>query len=253
MQQKILQAVQASATGGHTGIHATCNRLWRLFAWPDMGKVVVKFVCDCNICKEAKTERVHAPGLLELLHVPPHAWHMITLDFVEGLPLSRDYSCIMVVVDKLTRYAHFIPLAHPFSAIQVVNAFMTNIYKLHGLPYAMVSNRDRVFTSTLWKELFKQAGMELRTSSSYHPQTDGTTERVNQCMVTYLRCFVHCCPQRWFQWIHLAEFWYNTASHSVLCSSPFEVLYGQPLFILGSMMLLPWHHWIYLRGSKSGK
>ena len=112
----------------------------------------------------------------------------------------------MVVVYKLTRYAHFIPLAHPFSAIQVGAAFMNQVYKLHGLPYAMVSDKDRVFTSNLWKELFKQAGTELRMSSAYHPQTDGTTERVNQCMETFLRCFVHSCPHRWFQWLHLAEF-----------------------------------------------
>ena len=110
--------------------------------------------------------------------------------------MSRGYSCIMVVVDKLTRYAHFIPLAHSFSALQVATAFMTQVYKLHGLPHALVSNRDKVFTNLLWKEMFKQARTELWMSSAYHPQTNGTTERVNRCMETYLHCFVHSCPHR---------------------------------------------------------
>lgn len=174
-----------------------------------------------------KQRRCESPGCSNPyphLHTPG----TVTMDFVEGLPMSRGYSCIMVVVDKLTRYAHFIPLAHPFSAIQVASIFMQQIYKHHGLPYAIVSDRDRVFTSTLWRELFKLAGTELRMSSAYHPQTDGTTERVNQCMETYLRCFVHSCPHKWFQWLHLAEFWYNTSAHSALKASPFEVLYGHP-------------------------
>lgn len=141
-----------------------------------MKAAVVKFVSNCAVCKQAKPEHVRTPGLLEPLEVPAHPWHTVTLDFVKGLPMSRGYSCIMVVVDKLTRYAHFVPLAHPFSAVQVASAYMANIYKYHGLPYALVSDRDHIFTSKLWRELFRQAGTELRMSSAYHPQTDGTTE-----------------------------------------------------------------------------
>ena len=100
------------------------------------------------------------------------------------------------------------------------------MYKLHGLRLSLVSNRDRVFTSKLWQELFSLAGVQLRMSSSYHLQTDGQTERVNQCMETFLRCFVHACPTKWIQWLSLAEFWYNTSCHSALGRSPFEVLYG---------------------------
>ena len=144
-----------------------------------MRQDVVTWVSNCSSCNQAKTKRIRTPGLLEPLPVPPHAWHTITLDFVEGLPNSRGYSCIMVVVDKLTRYAHLIPLAHPFKALQVATAFMTHVYKLHGLPYALVSDRDKVFTNLLWKEMFKQAGTKLRMSSAYHPQTDGQTERIN--------------------------------------------------------------------------
>jgi hypothetical protein len=89
-----------------------------------------------------------------------------------------------------------------------------------------VSDRDPVFTSKLWQELVTRAGVSLHMSSAYHPQSDGETERVNQCLETYLRCFVHTCPSKWIKWLSLEEYWYNTSFHSSLGSSPFEVLYG---------------------------
>lgn len=130
------------------------------------------------------------------------------------------------MVDKLSRYAHFLPLKHPFTAFQVATVYISNIFKLHGLPAAIVSDRDKVFTSTLWRELFRLSHTQLKMSSAYHPQTDGQTERVNQCLETYLRCFAHACPAKWVDWLHLAEFWYNTSPHATLGTTPFEVLYG---------------------------
>lgn len=91
------------------------------------------------------------------------------MDFIEGLPTSHKYNCIMVVVDKLSKYAHFVPLAHPLTAYKVALSYMDNIFKLHGLPEAIVSDRDKVFTSALWQELFRLAGTELRMSTTYHP------------------------------------------------------------------------------------
>lgn len=117
--------------------------------------------------------------------------------------------------------------------ISVAQLFMTNIYKLHGMPTALISDLDRIFTSKLWQELFRLVGVELKMSSSYHPQTDEQTEHVNQCMETFLRCFVHACPTKWFSWLYLAEFWYNTSSHSALGRSPFEVLYGHAPRVFG--------------------
>ena len=87
-----------------------------------------------------------------------------------------------MVIDRFTKYAHFIALAHPFSALQVAQVYMDNIYKLHGLPESILSDRDKIFTSKLWQELFKLSDTKLLTSSSYHPQTDGQTERLNQCL-----------------------------------------------------------------------
>lgn len=151
---------------------------------------------------------------------------MVTMDFVEGLPTSGTANCIMVVVAKLTRYAHFIPLQHPFTAAKVALAYMDNVFKLHSLPEIIVSDRDPIFTSRFWKELFSMIGTELRMSSAYHPETDGQSERVNQCLEIYLRCFTHACPTKWRQYLSLAEYWYNTSPHSAIQTSPFVALYG---------------------------
>ena len=102
----------------------------------------------------------------------------------------------MVVVDKFSKYAHFLPLSHPFTALQVAQLYLNHIYKLHGLPTAIISDRDKVFTSQVWQELFRLSDIKLLMSSSYHPQMDGQTERLNQCLETFLRCLVHSCPTK---------------------------------------------------------
>lgn len=150
------------------------------------------------------------------------------MDFVEGLPRSSNMNCILVVVDSFTKYAHFLTLAHPFTAAGVAQLFLDQVYCLHGLPDSIVSDRDRIFTSHFWDELLRLAGVNLRMSSSYHPQSDGQTERLNQSMETYLRCFVNACPTKWSKWVSLAEFWYNSTHHSTIGRSPFEALYGFP-------------------------
>lgn len=226
LQLKIMQALHSSPLGGHSGFYVTYTKIKSMFAWTRMKQMVRQFVSVCHICQPAKTERVPYPGLLELLPVPMYAWKIISLDFVEGLPKSSGFDTILVVVDKFSWYAHFMPLTHPFTALHVALVFMDNVYKLHGLPHAIISDRDKVFTSTLWQELFRMSGTELKMSTSYHPQTDGQTERVNQCLEAYLRCFVHAFPTKWKQWLSLPEFWYNTSYHSTLNQTPFKVLYG---------------------------
>lgn len=149
------------------------------------------------------------------------------MDFIEGLPKSNSYDVILVVIDRFSKYAHFIPLSHPFTALQVAQAYMNQVYKLHGLPQSIISDRDKLFTAKFWQELFRLSDTQLQMSSAYHPQSDGQTESLNQCVEAFLRCTVHACPRLWSKWISLAEYWYNTAFQSALGRTPFEVLYGQ--------------------------
>lgn len=212
--------------GGHSGIQVTYQRVQHLFAWPRLRASITQYIQSCTVCQQAKPEHVKYPGMLQPLPVPAHAWQIVSLDFIEGLPRSATFNCILVVVDKFSKYSHFVPLSHPFTALDVAEAYMQHIHRLHGLPQSLISDHDRIFTSTLWTTLFRLAGTQLRMSSSYHPQTDGQTERVNQCLETYLHCFVHACPSQWSRWLALAEYWYNTSFHSALGTTPFEVLYG---------------------------
>jgi hypothetical protein len=148
------------------------------------------------------------------------------MDFITGLPKSEGKSVIMVVVDRLTKYAHFCALSHPFKASTVSTAFMETIQKLHGNPKIIVSDRDPIFTGNFWTELFSCLGTQLAHSSSYHPQSDGKTEIVNKCLEGYLRCFVSDKQTQWVKWLPLAEWWYNTSFHTATKMTPFMALYG---------------------------
>jgi hypothetical protein len=117
------------------------------------------------------------------------------MDFIDGLPKCEGYSVILVVVDRFTKYAHFLPLRHPYIAQSVALIFFNNIVRLHGLPQTIVSCRDKIFTSTFWKELFKLLQTKLCLSSAYHAQIDDQTKRVNQCLETYLRCAISSTPR----------------------------------------------------------
>lgn len=155
IQQKVLEVLHSGSTGGHSGAEATYHRVKQLFAWPQLKQSVHSFFSQCAVCKQAKYDRSAYPGLLAPLPIPTGAWQTVSLDFIEGLPKSSRFDSILVVVDKLSKYAHFVPLTHPYTAFQIALVYITNIYKLHGLPKALISNRDRIFTSQVWKELFK--------------------------------------------------------------------------------------------------
>lgn len=168
VQQRFL-LIYTAAVGGHSGIHVTYQRTKQLFAWPRLLATVTQFVQACFVCQQAKYEHVRYPGMLQPLHVPDHAWQVVSLNFVEGLPKYTSLNCILVVVDKFSKYNHFVPLAHPFTAPDVAEAYMQHIHRLHGLPQSLISDRDRIFTGTLWTTLFRLDGMQLWMSSSYHP------------------------------------------------------------------------------------
>ncbi|KAJ1686917.1 hypothetical protein LUZ63_018307 [Rhynchospora breviuscula] len=225
-RNKLLQEVHDTSLGGHSGILASYQRLKSMFYWPNMKEDVYKYVRTCEVCQLNKGEHVKSPGLLQPLAVPEEAWSSISMDFIVGLPKSEGKEVIWVVVDRLTKYAHFVSISHPYSAPSIAQLFLDQIYKLHGLPITIVSDRDPIFTSLFWKEIMEKLGVKLNMSTAYHPQTDGQTERVNQCIEQYLRCLAQHQPRKWTRWLALAEWWYNTSFHSAIHTTPFQALYG---------------------------
>jgi hypothetical protein len=160
------------------------------------------------------------------LNIADKKWGEISLDFVEGLPKSHGKDVILVVVDRLTNYAHFLAKSHPYSVHKVAQLFIDNIFKLHGMPTIMVSDTDRIFTIKLWQEVFATLNVDLHFSTAYHPESDGQTERVNQqCLEQYLRSMSFKAPKKWIEWLSTAEWWYNSSYHSTIKTSPFEALY----------------------------
>lgn len=151
---------------------------------------MINFVKSCDICQKCKEENVAYLGLLHPLKIPEQAWRNISMDFIEGLPKSQGKDVILVIVDIFTKYGHFLALFHPFTAEKVDELFMEHVFKLHGIPQDIVSDRDRIFLSKFWQTIFKHMQVKLSMSSAYRPQSVGQTERVNRCVETYLRCMV---------------------------------------------------------------
>jgi len=152
------------------------------------------------------------------------------MDFIDGLPSLEGYEVIFLVVDRLTKYNHFVGLKHP-SAKTVARTFNDNVVKLHGYPEIFISGRDTIFSSDFWQELFTLQGFSLRLSTSYHPQTDGQTKVVNRCLETYLHCVTGDQPKNWHRWLSIVEWWYNSNYHTAIHTSLFEALYGYPPLI----------------------
>jgi hypothetical protein len=169
LQHKLILAFHSSDVGGHSGVPVTYAILKQLFAWKGMKQVMHELVRSCVICQRAKADRAKLHGLLQPLPIPTALWEIISMDFIEALPSSQSYTCILVVVDTFTKYANFLPLKHPFTAPSVARLFHDQIYKHHGLPKSIVSDCDKIFLSQLWKELFRLADVRLHMCLAYHP------------------------------------------------------------------------------------
>ena len=158
LRQQIIQALHNSGAGGHSGRQATIKRIEQFFYWTSLKSDVITTVSECLVCQQNKGEHVPTPSLLQPLPVPFKPWVDISMDFVEGLPQSNHKDTILVVIDRFSKYAHFVSLTHPFSAKDIALVFFENIHKLHGMPSTIVSDRYPIFLSQFWTQLFKKLG-----------------------------------------------------------------------------------------------
>lgn len=218
---RLCQECHGGVTGGHEGMQKTYQRLAWEFFWVGMRRDVARFVSECVVCQCNKHSNLAPAGLLQPLALPDQIWEDLSMDFVEGLPKSAGYSVIFVVVDRLSKSAHFTPLKHPLTAASVAAIFIREMVRLHGIPRFIVSD---VFVSQFWKEIFKIQGTTLKRSTAF---ADGQTEVVNRSLETYLRCFSSSQPKEWVKWLPWAEYWYNTSYHWSIQMTPFKMLYGR--------------------------
>lgn len=227
-REKILTECHAGVSGGHSGFLRTYKRVTTSFMWPGVKKQVKKWVAECVVCQKNHYEAILPPGLLQPLAIPDGAWVEISMDFVEGLPVDHGKSVLWVVIDRFTKYGHFVPIGHPYTAKLIAELFIKEIFRLHGLPKGIVTDRDPIFMSQFWETFFKLQGTKLHKSTAYHPETDGQTENLNRTVEQYLRCVITEKERGWVSMIPWAEWWYNTTYHSAIQMTPFEALYGYP-------------------------
>nr|KYP75814.1 Retrotransposable element Tf2 [Cajanus cajan] len=223
----LLHEFHSTPMAGHTGVSRTLSKLSANFYWPSIRKDVQRFVEQCQPCQQTKIPTQKPSGLLQPIPPPSRCWEDLSLDFVVGLPPYKGFTTILVVVDRFSKGAHFGMLPKSFSAGLVAQLFVDVVCKHHGLPLSLISDRDPIFLSQFWQELFRLSGTKLRLSTAYHPQTDGQTEVANKVLQQYLRCFVHHKPSLWGKFLSWAEWSFNTSVNASTGFSPFEVLYGR--------------------------
>jgi hypothetical protein len=222
------QALQMAHSAGHEGVQKTLHRMRSDFYILGDRALVQAWVRICTMFQRNKTKMRQSAGLLQPLEVPSQVWADISIDFIEGLPKVAGKSVILTVVDRFSKYTHFIPLGHPYTAASVTQAFFDDIVLLHGFPSSIVTDRDPVFISNVWRNLFGLASVKLRMSTAFHTQTDGQSEVVNKVISMYLRCVTGDRSRSWVDWLSWAEYCYNTSFHTALRPTPFEVIYGRP-------------------------
>ena len=226
LKLKLLRLAHDSPAGGHSGRGKTLDILQREYYWHGMFETIRRYVSCCHTCRRSKASREKRHGLLKLLPIPELRWRDISVDFVVDLPESEGCTNIMVVVDRLTKYRHLIPCSS-IRAPDVANLFYQHVWKLHGLPDTIVSDRGTQFVSAFWTELCQQLRIDPRMSSAFHPETDGQTENANAVMEQVLRAFTNYRQDDWAKWLPAAEFEANNTTSESTRVSPFLATYGQ--------------------------
>lgn len=220
---------------GHQGNRRTLQRIKRNYYAKELAKVVRRVVTTCDTCIRNKASH-HAPyGFMGTTKIPEVPWKSISWDFITKLPLSRepttkiDFDSILVIVERLTKYMIILPYKEASTAEELAYAFLRNVVANHGLPEEIISDRDKLFTSKFWTSLTAMLGVKRKLSTSFHPQTNGGNERLNQIVEAYLRCYVNYQQDNWVQYLPTAQFAYNSSTTETTKVSPFYANFGYEL------------------------
>ena len=162
-----------------------------------MGRDVEQYVCSCPMCQVMKSDHQKKAGLLQPIPIPTRKWEKITTDLVTDLPSSNMYTAVAVFVDRLTKMVHFCPCTKEITTDQYAQLFVDNVFRLHGTPSVIISDRNPRFTSRFWQQFFQILGIDLRLSSVFHPQTDGQSEVTIRVLENFLRPYVKVHPHTW--------------------------------------------------------
>jgi transposase InsO family protein len=226
LKLKLIKDHHETPAAGHPGRAKTLELLARTYFWPKMRKEVDRFVRNCHACQRSRTSR-HAPfGILKPLSVPEGAWRDVSMDFVTGLPWSNGFNAILNVTCRLTKMRHLIPCRDNTTAEQLAELYIRYVFRLHGLPDTILSDRGPQFVSHFWKALCKTLKVQVALSTPYHAATDGQTERFNAVMEQFLRVSVNYLQDDWEKWLPLAEFAANNQDSETTGVSPFFANYG---------------------------
>jgi hypothetical protein len=229
LKHTIVSGEHDTRVAGHFGQGRTLELVSRNFFWPAMDDWVAKYVNECLSCQKNKSARHKGYGLLSPLELPLAPWTSISWDFITGLPSAGEegYTSVWVVVDRFTKMAHFIPLRnHKAGAKELAPIFAKEVWRLHGLPREVISDRDSRFTSDFWQSLMQLLDIRTKMSTAFRPQTDGQTERMNQVLEAYIRAFCSYDQGNWAELLAYAEFAYNNSVASATGVSPFYANYG---------------------------
>ncbi|GJZ40706.1 reverse transcriptase domain-containing protein [Tanacetum coccineum] len=204
-----------------------------MYWWPGMKKEIAIYVSKCLTCAKVKAEHQRPSGLLQQLEIPEWKWEKIAMDFITKLPRSSSgHDAIWVIVDRLTKSAHFLAIQEDYSMEKLARLYIDEIFACHGVPTLIISDRDGRFTSRFWQTKQKALGTRLDMSTAYHPQTDGQSERTIQTLEDMFRACVIDFGGSWNIHFPLAEFSYNNSYHSSTRCAPFEALYGRKCWSL---------------------
>lgn len=224
LQRRLIHEVHDTPTGGHMGLKKTLRRLMTTCWWPGMKNMIADYVMGCITCAATKSSTQKPAGTLHPLPIPEKPWQVISIDFVGPLPMTNDFfDFVLVVVDKFSKMAHFIPTTSNVTAKKTAHLLIDNVIRLHGLPEAIISDRGTQFTAELFQQVWKALGTDLRMSTSYHPQTDGQTERLIKELEHQLRTHANRTNGQWKEWLSVIEMHYNSDVHESTGKTPYEL------------------------------